>query len=185
MMDDPSFSESILRRDMETALSGEDLMKIVENNAEVLIYNELYQFKAIEEVMGPHKAAIILYEWKPNFGHWVTVFESIPGKRIEFFDPYAYKPDDEKSFIPTHMWKMGYMSQLLYDASKRGWEIEYNDYQFQTRQFSDVATCGRWVTLRLLLRHMPLQKFKQIFSNKPPLPSDLLVTALTKAVLGK
>lgn len=179
------FSEEQLEKDLETPLSSQDIMKICQHKANLYLYNQIGQFNTIEKLLGKHKATILLYEWKPSFGHWVCVFESIPGKRIEFFDPYGYKPDDEKKFIPANMWKFPFLSWLLKEAAFDGWEVEYNNYQFQKRKYEDVNTCGRWVGVRLLLRDFPLEEFKEIFYNKDGIASDLLVTAFTKLIIEK
>jgi hypothetical protein len=170
---------------IEKPFSGEDILQIINHKANLIKYNELKNYKSIEQVLQPHGAAIILYEWKPNYGHWVCIFYSPVPNRIEFFDSYGYFFDDEKKFIPSDYWQQPYLTFLLYDAQKRGFEIEFNNYQFQKRQTRGENTCGRWVGMRLLLRYLTLEQFKKIFNYENDILSAFVITTLVEHIIKK
>lgn len=175
--------EQYVKEQMKRPFGESDIKILLNGKIKILTYNSLESFDTIEQLLHPFGRVVLLYEWKKNFGHWVCVFYA-PNHRIEFFDPYGYKPDGEKSFIPPKLWRMGYLSQLLYDASNRGWIIEYNQYKFQ-KKGNDISTCGRWVVLRLLFQNYTLEEFHKIFQNLGDVHSDDLVTFLTEILLNK
>jgi hypothetical protein len=53
--------------------------------------------------------------------------------------------------------------------------VSYNQYRFQKLK-DHVKSCGRWCALRIILRHLTLEQFKDLFLNKY---SDDLATFLT------
>lgn len=181
--------EEIFRNVMEVVddpLNGQDLLTLCDGKANLIKYNELERYSSIEELMGRYGAVIILYEWDHNMGHWTCCFKSLSfDKRIEFFDPYGFKPDEEKKFIPKEFWKDSFLTKLLLNAKLRNWEIEFNNYKFQDERFPSIATCGRWVGARLLLRNIDLEKFKQLFFTKEQFHNDFTITFFTFLLLGK
>ncbi len=177
------YKNSNFEKSLFEPFSSIQLQQLINYQANIFLYRELAQFNCIEPVLGPFRAAIILYEWKHLYGHWVTLFER-PGTNIlEFFDPYGYKPDDENEFIPPNFQSPRYLSELLYKASLSGYDIEYNQFHFQTKDSKDISTCGRWVALRLLLRHWSLEKFADFVFNVAKVPPDYLVTSITNRLL--
>ena len=169
--------------DIQYALSDREVAKIAQGRCKLMVYNDLKNVNAIEELLIPYGACLILYEYKPQYGHWCGLIETIPGKRMEFFDSYGLKPDDEKQFIKNGYWKEGYLSKLLYEAAKRGWEIEYNQHPFQNWNEKKISTCGRWVGLRMLLRFLPLSTFKELFYHPDYYISDVLATVITDDIM--
>lgn len=165
---------------MDVKLTGEDILKLVNYQTKIINYNSLVNANSIEEVLIPYGSVILLYEVQPGIGHWTTVFFR-EGKRIEFFDPYGIKPDDERFKIPSNMWYGPFLSRLLLQAMDRGYEIEYNNYPFQEKG-EGISTCGRWVGVRLRKKNLSLEEFKEIYfvPNR-----DELIVNLTKPIIGK
>lgn len=160
-------------------LSGFDMLNLVDKKANIYIYRNLKDIHSIEQLLAPHGAAIILYEWKPNFGHWTGVFQRPNSNIIEFFDPYGHKPDDQNKFINSSFQQPHYLSRLLLDAFDRGYQIEYNSFPFQTKESRDISTCGRWVALRILMKSYSLEQFADLFFKIAKVPPDYLVTRIT------
>lgn len=159
------------------SLSDQDVMKLVNHKARVLIYSDLKHFRTLDEALGPHKAIFLLYETRKDYGHWVAVFQHNK-TTVEFFDPYGIFPDEELYWTNVHTRKMlgqdvPYLSSLLLKSKYPN--LEYNNYKFQ-KEGSDINTCGRWSALRIALRDMSLEDFKKNFLGKN---SDDLVTILT------
>lgn len=162
-------------------LSDHELLQLVDGRANLVLYSDIKKYKTIDELLGPHKAAIILYVFqkKPfTYGHWVLIMKR--GKELEFFDSYGSEIDSPLDEVPTNLKKQTnqdfpYLTKLIVESPYR---IQYNEHQFQKRN-PNIRTCGRYVALRLLLRDLSLKKFEKLFKGNN---SDQLVTVLTEWV---
>lgn len=161
-------------------LSNFEIMDKIKNKANLMTYSELMDYDDLDEALGPHEALVLLYETKKNFGHWVTIFKR--GNLIEHFDSYGYFPDDELDFIPDYFRKVEGIDypHLSYLLDNSPYKLSYSEHKLQKHE-KDVSTCGRWVISRLLLRHLPLDKFEKMFKNKDFDP-DFLVTIFTELI---
>lgn len=164
-------------------LTGADILKLVNDKANIMNYREFQKYDDIYDAMGPHKALILLYETKRNFGHWTLVFEDNNGN-IQHFDSYGYQPDKEQGFVPkeykkNHYNKIPHLVRLLYES---GQPIHYSQYKLQSPK-KEISTCGRWVALRLLLRNLDEDKFKKIMTTPKGINPDYLVTMITEPFL--
>lgn len=163
-------------------LSGEDIKKLLKGKVKIIEYPELSNYNSIEELLNPYGQVVILYESKPNYGHWTTLFKYPNRSGVEFFDPYGIKIDDEFNYISDKYRielneDVPYLSNLLYNYDG---PIEYNDYKFQ-KFAENIDTCGRWVVLRLVLKKKSLEEFEDLFINGPKemkIDRDKLVTYL-------
>lgn len=131
-------------------MSGNEITKWIPN-VNLLRYSE---FKKSDKL--PRLPIIILYETKPDFGHWVLITKTPEG--IEHFDSYGYEPDGEFEFIPEHFKKESNQDYkyLLHILSKRD-DVNYNQYKFQ--QDGDIATCGRWCIFRHMFNTLTTDQF--------------------------
>lgn len=151
-----------------TPLSGSEIFDFLDGKANIITYKELYKYKNINEALGKYNALIILYEAKPNIGHWVVLWKTPHNKTIEFFDPYGMIPDEELKWIPLTFRQQSQQLQkkiveMLYDSSSE-YIIEYNNYRFQNIKDLNIATCGRHCVLRLYFRNLPIDSYyKMIF----------------------
>lgn len=166
----------IIRKYRDVALSDKEVRNLVKERAKVVLYPEVSNYDTLDELLYPYEACFILYESKPNYGHWCCIFKQ-QNDLIEFFDPYGVYPDDELLLIPNDFRKESkqdkkYILGLMYYSPYR---LSYNEHQFQKKR-KDIKTCGRWCSLRIILRDWPLEKFARIFQNTE---SDDLVTFLT------
>ena len=162
------------------SLSNEDLMKIVNHKANLLIYHQLKGYDNIDDVLGPHKACILLYETSYNYGHWCCIFKR-DKDTIEFFDPYGYYPDSELKWIPKYLRKNGrypHLSWLIYHSP---YKLIYNDHRLQ-RSKKDVSTCGRHVGVRLVNRDIPIDTYAKILLSDKEFDPDFIVTLLTAPI---
>ena len=148
---------------MKISLSGQDIENYLPN-CKIIEYNELADYNEITDLLTkPIDYVIILIETTAdNVGHWVALL--LYGYTIEFFNSYGEAPDVQKNTLISKAKNIefgqtqNYLTNLLV---KSNFNIIYNKLQLQ--QYSNgSATCGRWVTLRLLclLNHnMDLKKF--------------------------
>lgn len=166
---------------MDIALSGKDILKLVDGKANLVIYEDIHKYKTLDDLLGPYGACVILYCFKPKYGHWCCIFKRKPDT-IEFFNSYGGKPDSTLYLINDDYRKNSnqwypYLCKLIYDS---GYNIEYNEHQFQKFD-NDIYTCGRWACMRLLLRDLSLKEFKKLFKNKY---GDEVVTFLTNWIFN-
>lgn len=168
-----------LARYENIGLSDSDLNKLVSGRAKIVIYGEVQKYKRIEDMLGRYGACFLLYEMKPNYGHWCLIFKRSDSV-LEFFDPYGEYIDDELLYVPREFRNMSgqgfpHLSKLLYNYKGK---IEYNEFPFQSEE-KGIRTCGRWCVVRLWYRWLNLEQFKDLFLSSE---GDKIVTYLTKWV---
>ena len=166
---------------MNTALSGDQIVKLLDNKVKIVPYNEIANYNSIDELLSPYGRVIILYMSQPNYGHW-TLLQKLRGKKVEMFDSYGLVPDDELKFIPKAFRKesnqlRNHLSHLLADSK---YEIHYNNHRLQSLQ-GGISTCGRWCVLRAINNDMNIDKFAKLVKKEAKennLSLDELVTQL-------
>jgi hypothetical protein len=174
---------------MDYSLSGEEVLKLCDGKARLVVYEELYNFKTLDELLHPWGSVILLYEYKrdgegSSYGHYVclnVVPDEKGGTTVEHFDSLGYKPDEElfkigisPDFAVKSRQDKQYLLRLLINS---GYPISYNEYHLQEDK-KGINTCGRWCGVRVFLKNLSLDTFAGLFMNKK-LPSDLLITILT------
>lgn len=173
---------NIIKHYRDIALSDSEVLKLIDNKANLVLYPDLINYKDIDEVLGPYGACILLFEAKPNFGHWCCLFKQ-NNNLIEFFNSYGGYPDDSLQYIPMHFRKESnqyypYLSWLLINSP---YELSYNEHKFQGHN-SDIKTCGRWAALRIYFRNLNLKQFTKLINTlckELRLSKDDLATILT------
>jgi hypothetical protein len=171
-----------LKKAISYALSDHDVLKVVDGKANIITYPDLYRYKKLDDILKPYGSAFILYEWKPSFGHWISINKINPDT-VEVFDSYGVLPDDELGWVPKKFIKKSnqdftYLTELLYDSP---YNIDYNHYKFQ-KKGSGISTCGRHAAMRILFKEMPLDEYYKVFGG---VDSDELVTLFTMLIAHK
>lgn len=151
--------------------SNSELQEKLGRPINVIKYNELKNYSSIDDLLKPYGECIILYETHVNNGHWVCVFKR--GNKISFFDSLGLKPDDQFHSISIKFRKDNgirkpYLTYLLTDTP---YEVEYNPYKLQVMD-EFIATCGRWVVLRLKLKDLSPSEFANLFKGGVDFDSD-------------
>jgi len=161
--------QSEIDRHKNIPLSDSDVMRLVEGKAKILVYSDLQKFNTLDEALGEHAAAFLLYETKKDFGHWTAIFRIMNenGKltdTVEFFDPYGKFPDTQLEWVPEHFKKISGQDypQLTYLLYHSPYNLTYNEHKFQ-KVGDGINTCGRWSALRIAFREMPLKIFNDTF----------------------
>lgn len=165
----------------DIALSDEQVMELVNGDANVILVKNLRGFDSIEELLGENDACFLLYESKEHFGHWCALVKTKDKpkdkKSLEFFDPYGGSPDSQLNFITEPFLTESGQNKMLLSKLllKYDGDLSYNEFQFQTFD-KGVKDCGRWCALRIMLKELSLEMFKDLFFN---IYSDDLATFLT------
>ena len=77
-------------------LSNVDIINKLNGKTNIFMYPDLARVRKVEDIL-VNDSVVILYETKPNVGHWVCILKR--GDTIEFFDSYGIFPDKEKKYI--------------------------------------------------------------------------------------
>lgn len=149
----------IIKETEDIALSNFDLTKMLDGEANIILYPNLANFNSVDEILGPYGACIILFESQPRYGHWVCLMRR--DNTIEFFNPYGGLPDASLQKIPLeYRIESGQdyplLTLILYHSP---YDVEYNEFKFQ-RHGQNIRTCGRWCVVRLLLKDLDIYQFK-------------------------
>jgi hypothetical protein len=180
-----------LKKLMNIALSDKQILKAVDYKTNLILYPDICKIKKIDDMLGKFGSCIILYESKPNYGHWTCIFK-VDSNEIEFFNsygdssPYEGYPDGSLDFIPDDFrivsnQNYSYLSKLLIDSP---YNLSYNQYDFQSGGIG-IKTCGRHVANRLNFRNLSLDeyyKFIKYYCNELNLSPDEVVTTLTQNI---
>lgn len=168
---------SSLKEHKAHPLSDAEVVHLVKGKAKVVTYDQLHRYKTIDELLSPHGAVFLLYQQKPNYGHWVALFKRENNRgnvEIEHFDAYGVFPDDELFWTSKEERKklkmdFPYLTKLLYEAP-RNYDIIYNEFPFQ-KKGNGINTCGRHAVMRLQHKDKSLNEyvshFKKLMGGKP------------------
>ncbi len=156
---------NIIKKYEDVALSNTDIFELLGGKVHIAMYPDLHNYENIDQLLGKYGACILLFEAKPQYGHWVLIFK-LDSTTIEFFNPYGGYPDDsllsinKKFRIKTNQ-EYPILSQLLIDSP---YKLTYNEFQFQEKNHG-INTCGRHCVVRLLKRKLDLYQYVN-FLNK-------------------
>jgi len=161
-------------------LSGGDIHRITDGLCLPIPYHELDNIDDINQLFDQSNVIMLLYEINSeDSGHWVTIIKH-NNNTIEFFDPYAMKPDEELKYSPyyyrTH--KGNEIPHLTYLLEQSGLKIIYNKCKLQ-KFLKDVNTCGRHCAIRAKFKDLSLSEYCKMMKDNKYYDPDLWVTALT------
>lgn len=172
---------------VSTSLSDEQIMRLVEGEANLVTHEKIREYSSIEDLLGPHQACIILYVTNATnqiYGHWCCVYKA-PDGSINFFDPYGKAPD----FTLSKMKHSGIQQfgnepalvPLLGDFIDRGGHVTYSKYPLQKKS-KYITNCGRLTGLRLQFRHLSNKDFNDLMHSYKSICPDQLSTIMTSFI---
>ena len=153
---------------MDYALTGSDILQNATiPNSKLMIYKDIHKYSSIDELFGDYDGIFILYETSPNVGHWTLLFRI--GDKIEFYDSYNHKPDEQFEFIDDHIkntrnMNYPYLVSLLLKYVENGGEVHYNEFKLQA-EGGNIATCGRHCLIRLMWRGLPIKQYYHLLKD--------------------
>lgn len=174
--------DKLIYKSSKLPFSDSDILELCDNDTKIYKYGELSKLNNIDEAFGLYDNIVILYETKPNYGHWVCLLKTNKQGILEYFDPLAYKLDDILNYIDNDFKKLSnqnipHLSRLIYNS---GYKVIENKYKIQ-KEIDDISTCGRHVSMRIILKNYPLNEYLKLFKNNKLNP-DEIVTYLTSFV---
>ena len=158
-----------VRKRMTRPTTGNELLKCLDGKAELWTNKELQDARSIDELLGPHGSAIILYEMSSmDNGHWCCCFRY--ENRIEFFDSYGTYVDEPVDWTNPKLRKAEMLNKhlalLLADADDAGAEVCWNETPFQSSD-EMIQTCGLWTLQRLVNKHLTEAEFSHLLFELP------------------
>lgn len=184
------------KSELEYSLSKEDLEKCLPFECPVYHYNQLKDFKNIDDLLKVNGCCILFIETmrkRKNFmGHWCCLCRSPSSNNPEetsivFFDSYGSKVDQVKDYLsPEYLELSGQLEDVLNKLmAMSGDNLEYNEMKFQKtgKHNFEINTCGRYVVLKLLSKDLPLTYFQEFLKAKGT-PADVKTIILTRGLLS-
>ena len=174
-------SATIIKKLKEIPFSGQNIIEALDGQCKIVKYEDIHTYNTIDDLLKPYGKIAILYQVKPNYGHWCCLFLTGPDlKTLEFFDPYGMKIDEQLEFIKPEFRKQSnqdypYLADLMMRSK---YKLQYNDKKLQIRN-NDVSTCGRHVCMRLILADSPLNVYQNFMTQGNGLNPDDKTTYLT------
>jgi hypothetical protein len=178
----------LVRAQYGVSLSSKDLKALLDGRVRIYRYAQLRHFSHINQVLSPYGCAIVLYQSKPNYGHWVALScVACPnGKRVlEHFDPLGFEIDGElknlpPEAVPVHLDRDG-VPLLTALVLRSGYDaVVFNKTALQSPD-EGINTCGRHCAVRLMYKDLSLPDYIAMFRRMRINP-DFFVTALTMSL---
>ncbi len=163
-------------------LSGQDLKNITNGKANILRYSDLMNYENIEQVLGEHGAAIILYQTERDFGHYASIFKSAqdPEGTLIFFDSLGITMDKELKLSTFNAKNMGgtavpHLTDLVRASN---YKVISNTKKLQLNAFAN-NTCGRYAAMRIVWRALSNKEFNYILLSNKFYNPDYWISILT------
>ena len=171
--------EDLIDKLKSKPLSGDDILQSLNGKTKIYKYSDLSKFSSIDELLHPYNNAVILYETKPNYGHWICVLKRNDNV-IEYYDPYGKPIDYPLKYINASFKKETNQDDiyLLKLMLKSPYDIEYNNVAIQKLD-RDISSCGRHCIMRIVCKDLNLKQYQKLFKKEGNLDGDDKVTLLT------
>lgn len=159
--------------------SGSDIMNTLDGKTKIIKNSDMWKYENIDEILHPFNCAVILYQTRPDYGHWVCILKH-PDNTLEFFDPYGFSIDGALKFINPQFRKESRQDfpQLIRLFLNSPYNIKVNKMKIQ-KYNKKISTCGRHCAFRLVLKHLPLEEYQKIMKpEREEMDADDKVTYL-------
>lgn len=145
---------------MVQALSGRDIINMMDGNAKIMKYNDLDKYKNLNSVFWDSKYVFLLYPVvSQNNGHWTLLMKRKP-KEVDIFDSYGFFPDTIKDNGGMNYHK--YLSDLLI-RSPKDIKIYYNENKYQAY---NTNFCGHYCLLRAYNNNLSSKQFQKLLDKQ-------------------
>jgi hypothetical protein len=161
--------DRILKQMEGKALSAHEVTAMC--GARVILYEELAQYRSIDDMLQGDRAIVILYQNTQYSGHYVALLKK--GNLIEFFDSYGMKPDEELRYVEYN--RIPLLTRLLQSAIKDGCRVIYNATRLQSMR-TGINDCGEFAGMRIRMYDLSQEDFLNMFKGSNP---DKLVSLMT------
>lgn len=159
---------------MNYAINEDDIKNYLGNQVKIIEYKQLKNVSDLESFMQV-PFLFLLYEHKPNFGHWTCIIKNDIQYTFEFFDSYGTKPDLQLLDLPIRLrnslgQESPELASLLFDSNRK---IIYNSNKLQSEN-QKIQTCGKWCILRCSMFNIPVNTFADLFLHQRVMSDKVL-----------
>jgi hypothetical protein len=167
----------LIRNSEAQSITGSDLVRMTRSEARIMSYSDLEGVASIDQLFESKSAAIILYQTRRGYGHWVALTRT--DNLLTFFDPYGMQVDTELELSPFNLRRhdgraVPHLSHLINQSKYR---LIENRVRLQEYMHT-INTCGRWCALWVRESGVGLKGFQELFVGQREKP-DYYATALT------
>ena len=150
------------KRIIDNAMSTELIEQYTDNKARILTMQEISKMKSLKDVFQNQSYVIIFTATNsPNDGHFQMIW--ISGGVLNWFDSYALQPTgllDKMMKLNMNLWgQNNNLWKLIQESQFYPNSFRMNTHKYQSNS-KNVATCGRYCTLNVLLKYIYEQKGK-------------------------
>lgn len=166
-----------LRLAMTKAMTGEQITEYLGPEIKVIPYSKVAEYETLDDLLGPARAVVILFEMRKGNGHWTCIFRH--KNRVSVFDSLGIFPCDEVDFAnPLFLIKSGqeksHLRELLIECP---WNLEWSQYRLQ-RSSPEISTCGRHVICRLQFPEKNAAQYAKMLRVKGKTPDEIVTLAI-------
>lgn len=173
---------------MDYPLDEDDIRALLGSETRIITYPELAKYKSMDELLDRNGRAVILFLTDPKnrkTGHWIGVFTR-PDGAYETFDAYGLPYGGPKRWLTGGELKdMGQSKPLLTNLLAAAGKPVYVSRMPLQKAGRDIATCGRWLALRMMLSRMPDDEFWDMAHSYPGLSPDAWVSNVIDVLLQR
>lgn len=153
-------------------------MSFLNPTASFVPYDMIHKYNDIDQLLGKGNMAFILYLIKnERYGHWTCIYKirgynGINDECLVYFNSYGFHPDYDLKFVPkTLKEKVFEHEPFLFQLIKQSpYTCYYNTHCLQS---DGVATCGAWVSHRLMNKHLTNDEYARLMKS---LAKDMKIT---------
>ena len=159
-------------------LSGTQVREILGSDVKLVPYHTLEGVNDINEVLGPQKMCILLYEFSENNGHYCAMH--VREGLLEVWDSFGFNLQQARQKF-NYGPKTNFLQEIINRSLQNGSITSYvvNSTDFQGRN-SSSQVCGRYAAFRLLHTSEPLKEFNQRLKGvRTHMKYDDFITILT------
>lgn len=171
--------DNIIKNKEKLDISGKDITRFCGLH-NIIAYHELENIHTMQQLLKSENAVCLVYETSENVGHFVLLYlhMTIP-KTLVFFDSYGLKLDEELKYASFNLRNYNgkptpHLSTII---ASNGYNVISDNKQLQSKK-EDTSTCGRWVSIRYIYKHLNNDQFNNLFNNNKNSPDDV-ITYLT------
>lgn len=170
--------DAIILNAEKILLTNNDILEKTNNKVRIVVYEELVNYKSIDDVFDGYDGIVILYENTRSSGHWCLLYKINP-KTLYFFDPYGFQMDTEIKWS-NYLVQQGFLNHpnLTFLIKNSPYKLQQNNVKYQLLK-NGINTCGRWVICRFNYRHLKDKEFQTFMLGNQHYSGDFWVSVLT------
>ena len=63
-----------MNEEINKSLSAREVLNLLDNKVNFVQYSDVHKISTIDELLGPHRKCVLLYQTSHNYGHYVAIW---------------------------------------------------------------------------------------------------------------